>query len=144
VGYAEEAEWILNPNWAEGKHTSIQTGVKNLLEREPKLDAIILLTCDQPYVDESLLTALIETWRRTSAKIVASQYARTAGIPALFNRSMCSKLLRLTAPSGKRLIEAHAAECAFVPFPRGSVDVDTPENYVTLMRSRDGRVATHD
>jgi molybdenum cofactor cytidylyltransferase len=82
------------------------------------LDASLLQSCDQPFVTAAVLAQLIQL-RLTSGKpIVASAYATTLGIPALFDRSCFPDLLRLKEDSGaKKIILARPHDVVSFDFP---------------------------
>src|ERR1700686_4576160 len=98
---------IHNPKWERGLGTSIRIGLQHLLGAHPKVDAAVLLVCDQPFVEARTISALM-TMREDSGKpIVACRYANILGVPALFDRSCFEALLALPDDSGaKALIES--------------------------------------
>jgi len=122
---------IPNPDWSEGIASSIRAGVQHAQENE----AVLLMTCDQPLVDADALRQLIDL-RLTSGKpIVAAAYAKTIGIPALFDRSFFPELLRLLGDEGaKSILLAHREEVAEFSFPDAAIDVDTPGDLEQLER----------
>lgn len=124
---------VPNEQWTRGVGTSIRAGLRALLDAQPDLQSVVLLTCDQPFVDRTTLTRLIDKQRTSSKAIIASSYADTLGIPALFARSCFEELLALPDDSGaKPLIEARLAEVASIAFPRGEIDLDTPADLERL------------
>jgi molybdenum cofactor cytidylyltransferase len=124
---------IQNPNWQRGLGASIQCGLQHLINANAKLDAVVLLACDQPYVDARTIAALM-TMREDSGKaIVASRYASTLGVPALFDRSCFAALLALPDESGaKALIESRVRDVAEIEFEQGAIDIDTPADFARL------------
>ena len=99
--------------------------------------AFIALLCDQPFVTPELLHALVETWRQTGQPIVACEYEGDVGVPALFDQSLFAELRGLEGAAGaKQIFARHAADIARVPFPQGRFDVDTPEDYDALEKTR--------
>src|SRR5207302_6165205 len=75
---------VENPEWQQGLGTSIRCGLRSLLSSEPEVEDIVLLACDQPFVDASVITLLIRQRENSRKPIVASSYADTLVIPALF------------------------------------------------------------
>jgi molybdenum cofactor cytidylyltransferase len=120
--------FIVNPDWQQGMSSSMQAGLRFLMEKE-EIDQVLLMLCDQPFVDASLLDQLI-TARETSGKgIVVSAYSNTLGVPALFDRRYFEELLQLTGSEGaKKVIFKHQAEVHALDFPLGAVDLDTEED----------------
>ncbi len=127
------AHVLNNENWERGMASSIITGIKYLIHEHPDTDAAILLVSDQPYLDSALLNKMLAKQRETGLPIVACEYERGAGVPALFHKFFFSQLLALKGDAGaKRLINQNLNLVATVPFPLGHVDVDTPEAYQKL------------
>ena len=123
----------MNPDWQSGLGSSIVVGIRHAMNLAPDLDAAVLLTCDQPFVTAAVLAQLIQL-RLTSGKpIVASAYAETLGIPALFDRSCFPDLLRLKGDSGaKGIILARPHDVVSFDFPAGEIDIDTAADYEKL------------
>ena len=72
---------IEHPNWSNGLGSSIAVGVKHAVTITANLDAVILLSCDQPFVNAAMLRQLIQLHLENGKTIVASAYAETLGIP---------------------------------------------------------------
>ena len=122
-----------NSSWESGMASSISCGITNLQELAPESKAVILMVCDQPFVNAKLLNNLITKHKDTRQSIVASSYANTLGTPALFHQSLFSELLVLEGESGaKSLIKKYSLQTGFVSFDQGSIDIDTRENYRNL------------
>jgi molybdenum cofactor cytidylyltransferase len=97
------------------------------------ITGVILLTCDQPLVDAPLLEHLAAAQARSKKEIVASAYAGTLGVPALFERSCFDELLQLNDDEGaKKLILRDPSRMKLVLFPAGAVDIDTPADFRRL------------
>ncbi len=134
-----EAVLIQNPEWQRGLGTSIRCGLQHLLTVPSKLDAVVLLACDQPFVEARTIAALITMRENSSKPIVASRYANTLGVPALFHRSCFESLLALPDASGaKALIESGAFDAASIEFEKGAIDIDTPADLERLTSLEDG------
>jgi molybdenum cofactor cytidylyltransferase len=127
-------EIVENENWATGMSGSIRVGLKKLIA-DDQLKAVILMVCDQPFVDETLLEKLTAGFHETDALIVACAYRNTLGVPALFHRRLFPELLALDTPTGaKHLIQKYAGQAETISFPEGAFDVDTPADYENLMK----------
>jgi molybdenum cofactor cytidylyltransferase len=124
------ASIVLHPHWSIGLGSSIGVGVQHLIDSAAEADAAVLLACDQPFVNAATLRQLIQS-RLTSGKpIVASAYAGTLGIPALFDRSCFPDLLQLKGDSGaKGIIFSRQHDVAPFNFPAAAIDIDTPADY---------------
>jgi molybdenum cofactor cytidylyltransferase len=116
---------IHNNEWQRGMGGSIRLGVQRLCD----CSALVLLACDQPALNASIIRALIRTHEETGRPIVASRYAETLGTPALFSCDCFEELLRLPDNHGaKQLIAADPSRVASIEFADGEVDIDTPED----------------
>jgi molybdenum cofactor cytidylyltransferase len=126
---------IQNDNWQTGIASSISYGVKSLQDIAPMPDAVILMTCDQPFVSAGLLNELIAKQKETGKLIIASQYDDTIGIPALFHKSLFEQLTALKGDSGaKKLIGQNRDDVVTVPFAKGGIDIDTLDDYEALKK----------
>jgi molybdenum cofactor cytidylyltransferase len=123
---------VENEEWQRGIGTSIRRG----LERLPKdVEAAVLLTCDQPFLDAAIVRQLIAAHEETDKPIIASSYANTLGVPALFDRSCFDALLALPDATGaKAFILSRRNDVTSVPFARGEIDIDTPGDLERLTR----------
>ena len=127
---AKKVHWILNKNWSKGMGSSIKTGVHFLLSQNPNLEAIIISVCDQPYLNATIFNQLITTFQQTNASIVAASYEKIIGVPALFERTLFDKLQQLDGEEGaKKIIKNFSGKIATIDFPKGLIDLDTPEAY---------------
>ena len=126
---------VENRGWQLGLGTSIRCGLRHLCASVPDLEAVVIIACDQPFVEASTIAALIEERKQSGKPIVASSYAGTLGIPALFDRSCFEALLALPDDSGaKALIESRPDEVAQIEFEQGAIDIDTPADFERLTR----------
>lgn len=135
AGNLHDLEVIILPNdsWRRGIGTSIRTGVAALKD----CDALIILACDQPHVGATLIRQLVARHEETQKPMVASAYAGTLGVPALFGRSSFEQLSLLGDDEGaKILFSARPNEVAQVDFPGGAVDLDTPGDWARLSSAR--------
>jgi molybdenum cofactor cytidylyltransferase len=124
---------VSNADWRRGLGTTIRCGLRHLLASVPNLEAVVIAACDQPFVESGTIAALIAARERTGKPIVASSYANTLGIPALFDRSCFHALLALPDVSGaKAIIESQPNDVASIEFPNGAIDIDTPADFERL------------
>lgn len=124
-----------NKDWKTGMSGSIKIGLEKLLAHKTRIKSVIVLVCDQPFVDEKLLREIIKKFKETDALIVACEYQNTLGVPALFSAKLFPEIFALDAQTGaKQLIKKYNAQTAIVPFPEGAFDIDTPTDYENLKR----------
>lgn len=124
---------VLNTLWETGMASSVRAGVEALVRADADTSAAVLMLCDQPHVTADVISRLVEAHRATRKPVVASAYGEGFGVPALFGRALFAELARLEGAAGaKQVIKRHAAEAHFLSFPRGEVDVDTPDDFSRL------------
>ncbi|GAB3638595.1 nucleotidyltransferase family protein [Hymenobacter arcticus] len=125
---------IRNDAWADGMGGSIAAGLAELetAAEAPKVDAIVVILCDQPLLSEEVIGQLIVQFQATGQPVVASTYAGTQGVPALFSREVFPQLLALRGASGARELLQQYNHLPTVDFPGGATDVDTEAQYAAL------------
>lgn len=128
-------EIIFNPEWEAGMGSSLKAGLSHALSINPRTEAIIVMVCDQPQLRSYHVKSLLEKHKSTKALIVASSYASTIGVPALFDKKLFGKILELDDEHGaKKIIQQYQAET--IDFPEGVIDLDTPEEYGNFISSK--------
>lgn len=126
-----------NPHWEEGMASSIRCGLEMMLSVHTSIKGVVIMLCDQPFVNSTYINKLIDEFEEQQNPIVASYYGNSLGVPALFSRSLFKELSLLTGNEGaKKLIQIYKSESEVlpVPFPEGIVDIDTPEDYLGLQQ----------
>jgi len=126
---------VINPGWAEGIGSSIRKGVGFASEQTNTPEGILLMVCDQPYLNSGVLKNLLEKQKQTGKPIVACDYNGEIGTPALFHRSFFPDLVNLKGDTGaKKIMMSHEASLALIPFPLGHIDIDFPSDYELLKK----------
>ena len=119
---------IPNPHYQKGMSSSIKVGLEYMLKID-KPDQVIIMLCDQPFVDAKILNKLIATQKKESKGIIACSYSKTVGVPILFGSAYFKELMALTGDEGaKNIVLAHEDDLATVAFSKGKVDIDTEED----------------
>jgi molybdenum cofactor cytidylyltransferase len=129
-----DVQEVLNSSWETGMASSVRAGVEGLVSMAADVAAAVFLLCDQPHATSDVISGLLAAHRATGRPVIASAYGGSYGVPALFSRTLFAELTRLEGRSGaKEVIKRHAAEAHFLPFRRGEVDVDTPDDFSRLI-----------
>src|SRR6202012_5497823 len=79
---------IHHTGWRAGVGSSIRVGLAHAEALNPSLAALIILVCDQPYLNSEVLRSLVEKREESQKHIVACTYADTVGVPVIFDRSI--------------------------------------------------------
>lgn len=121
---------VVNRSWREGMASSIRAGVQAAHEAP----AVVLLPCDVPLLTAAVIRSLVEKYHQGHHTVVACRYGEVTGIPALFDRSLFDELAALEGDTGARkVLRAQEAAMGIIPFEGGLIDVDTPEQFETLV-----------
>lgn len=120
---------VVDAHWRLGMGHSLKAGLQALLRAQPALDAVIVSVCDQPFLTTSIFQLLLSQ----SAPLAACQYKHAWGVPARFSNAFFSELLGLGDEEGaKKILARHQHLLAFVSFPQGDLDIDTPADLLQL------------
>lgn len=130
----DQAIPVFNDQWEHGISTSIHAGLHELDVRAPEASGALVMTCDQPRLSADHVRTLLNTYiEQASPSIVASTYAGTTGIPAVFPRSVFSHLHALRGDKGARkLLVKPPCPVVPVPFDGGEIDIDLPADLANL------------
>ena len=130
----KEAEVIVNQSWKSGVASSISCGLRTLQKKFPEVDQVLFVLSDQPYLSIDLLRKMQKAASKLDTSITASRYDGVVGVPAMFDKSLFSKLGALEEDQGaKKIILANLDQTHFIEFERGEIDIDTQEQYQQLI-----------
>lgn len=125
---------IFNPQWPQGRATSLSAGARALLARHERPDAVIVQNVDQP-TRPAVVLRLLEELARASDEAVQPEYQGHGGHPVVVAGALLPELAGATeATLGLRaILEAHPPRRITFDDPIVRVDLDTPED---LARAR--------
>ncbi|AVR46830.1 nucleotidyltransferase family protein [Christiangramia fulva] len=122
----------INGEWNQGMSSSIIKGITSSEELE-KLDHLLILLSDQPFVNREKIEQLIRLQIENKSEATFSEYEGDIGVPAIFSRSVFQKLKELKGDHGaKKLIYNDKIEFQTIKFEKGNFDVDTKEDVELL------------
>lgn len=125
---------VMNQLWEEGMASSIRLGLQTAVQNNPPMDGVLLLVCDQPFVDAETIQQLLRLQHESGLPIAACSYANILGTPAVFHQSMFPHLLTLEGDRGaKKIMKEKESEVAKLHFQEGTIDIDTQEDYQRLV-----------
>jgi molybdenum cofactor cytidylyltransferase len=126
-------EICFNEDWQRGLSSSIKNGIETLLKIAPDIAASLITLADQPFVTANHLNLFAEKFFQTNCSIVAAQYNRTCGVPALFSREIFADFSGLSGDKGaKTIIEKHRERLSVINLPEAAQDIDTPQDFLNL------------
>jgi molybdenum cofactor cytidylyltransferase len=125
---------VLNEDWEQGIASSIHAGLRALDAVAPQSPGVLLMTCDQPRLTSRHPRALLESFlEQSDPTIIASAYAATVGVPAVFPRAAFPMLLELHGDQGARkLLLNPPCPLIQIDFPGGEIDIDEPADLTRL------------
>ncbi len=127
------ASVVINPGWEEGMASSLRVGL-DALEREARVEAVVLALGDQPSIPVEVVEGLVGEYQRDRPMAVVPRYRYTRSNPALVARPLWGRLMSLSGDVGARqLLAVHpewVREVYFdLPPPR---DIDTADDVAEL------------
>ena len=123
-------ETVLNHEPELGISHSIQLGLKAALDRNPSLDGVLFGVCDQPYLKQSSIERLIQTFSCTDKNIAALAWQESIGNPCIFGKKYYEELFALTLDvGGKKVLKRHPedVERVMVQEEKELIDIDTKD-----------------
>ncbi len=125
---------LRNQNWELGMGSSIQIGVKTILENNYLFDAVLISVIDQPLIQLSHYDDLITKFIKDSPPIVASDLGSRIGVPAIFSKAIFEELMQLQEDYGARyIVKKYLNEVKIIPLANQGIDIDTKEQYQKMV-----------
>jgi molybdenum cofactor cytidylyltransferase len=129
------ASVVVNRDWQEGLASSIRVAVESA---PPRCEGLLLLLADQVAVTADDLKHLYAAWKRHPILIVAALYDGAPGLPAIFPSWTFPGLLELRGDRDPRqVIRRNIDQLVRIPMPNASVNLDTPEDLLSVEQSGD-------
>lgn len=132
---AKHVEIVRNTLWQTGMGSSIAAGVRRHQELEADSGALAVLLADQPLVTSDHLRRMRRLLLDSGASTVAAEYNGTVGVPAFFRRQLLPRLAALSGEGGAKPLLRDSATVPF-PLPEAAIDIDTPEDFSRVSRTR--------
>ena len=136
VESVDGASWALNPDYLEGKTTSLKTGVA-AMAGQPVSD-VLLLNVDQPRSSDTVRT-LLERHVASSYRITIPTHGGKGGHPILISAELLPELAEIEEESQglKAVVRRHAeaTERFELDDPAVLWDLNTPEQYQEALDS---------
>ena len=124
------------PNAHEGQSESLKCGIRQA--QAIHMDAVLIVLADQPFITVQMLDEMIACMKNNrTCSFVATTLEQTIMPPVLLSSSMYTELLSLRGDVGaKALLQGNFLQKGYVlpcADQRLVFDVDTPEDYQTLL-----------
>ena len=127
--HAENFTIIYNNLFNEGLSSSIVTGIQYFKQNKFNFKGVLILLADQPAIESSYLKQMLELFENESGKIIASQYDKTFGVPALIPSRFFEDLQKIKGDKGaKAFLNEHKNNIITPKTTTNLVDLDTKED----------------
>lgn len=123
----------INPHQESEQLDSVRSAIRAV---EPDVAAVVVTPVDVPNTGTATVESVIRRFRSSGAPLVVPTYAGERGHPILVSRELFPEIQDHDLPEGMRsLMRRHADRVSEVPVddPDVLIDVDTPEEYRTLL-----------
>lgn len=131
-------EWTFNPDYLQGRTTSIKAGLRALDTRLP--ETILLLSVDQPRTAETIAEVL-QQHRSVSPMITIPTCGGKGGHPIVFDGALIDELGRIKEESQgiREVVQRHREGTRRVELGRDELlwDLNTPEQYRAALEGPD-------
>ena len=128
--------FLFNKHFKKGLSTSIVCGMQHLKKQLLPLDAVLVVLADQPEVNEGYLQELTTTFKKNKHQIIASDYHKNSGVPAIFPKKYFEELLLLEGDKGaKKFLQKYLSNTITIKRKHPFKDLDTQEEYLSYIKS---------
>ena len=138
VESVEGASWVLNPDYLQGKTTSLKIGVSALYDH--KVTDLLLLNVDQPRTAE-IVRILLTRHGSSESAITIPTYGGKGGHPILISAGLLPEMAVIEEETKGLLAvvrrHADATERFEMDDPSVLWDLNTPEQYEQALASED-------
>ena len=136
VAYAHGAFVVVNPDPSRGQFSSLQVGLREVLNRGR--DAAIITLVDRPPAAMTTVQTLREAFEMQQQKIwaVVPEYGQKHGHPYVTGREMIERFLREPTTGNARDVEhRYLDHIQYLPVsdPFVALNINTPEDYASLL-----------
>ena len=135
----ERVTWRLNPDYLQGKTTSIKSRSQSGVDSRQTVDTILMLNVDQPR-NAATVSSLLDQHRASGGLVTIPEYRGKGGHPILVSAFLLEELANIEeATFGvKAVVRRHQDATTRVPVDNPEVlwDLNTPEQYREALNSR--------
>jgi molybdenum cofactor cytidylyltransferase len=136
IVYARGASLIANPDPSRGQFSSVQAGLREVLNQGR--DAAMITLVDHPPVNAATIQTLLQAFEAADHNIwaVVPEFSGQHGHPYLVGREMMEAFLRVPATATAREVEhQHEEHIQYVRVddPLVVLNINTPEDYARLL-----------
>ena len=126
---SKNVQFIENTNFEDGLSSSIVSGIQYFKRKNFNFEGIFILLADQPAIDVAYIEDMLHLFKQHKDKIIASNYGKKLGVPAIFPKKYFSNLFLIKGDKGaKEFINNKKNEVLFSTIKTNFLDIDTRED----------------
>ena len=128
---------IFNGQPELGISLSIRLGIEAVIQEDRKVDGILFMVCDQPWLEKTTLVRLMSEF---DGGILALSYGERRGNPVIFSREYLKELSELSADiGGRRVMARHRENVRFLEVndEKELQDIDKREQIEVIERQEE-------
>lgn len=136
IAYANGASLVVNPDPGRGQFSSLQVGLREVLNRGR--DAALITLVDRPPANAATVQTLRDSFDAAPQSVWAlvPEFSGKHGHPVIAGREMMERFLREPATGNARQVEHRYQEhIQYLPVddPYVALNINTPEDYAALV-----------
>ena len=122
--------FTINKDYTKGISSSIIAGIKYIQKQEIQFDGLFIQLADQPAIELAYYREMIALFSKEKTKIIAANYGKKYGVPAIFPKAFINDLLKITGDKGaKEFLQKNKKEIVSPEVTVNLLDIDTREEY---------------
>lgn len=125
---SSDVHFVYNANFNEGLSASIVAGISGIELQHKNYEGVLILLGDQPAIEKTYLKAMIALFSVDTSKIIASDYGKKLGVPAIFPKSYFSELKKMSGDFGAKDILNKNGNVISLRMQTNFIDIDTEED----------------
>lgn len=126
---------FINTGWENGMGSSISCGIRQVIQKSPDANGVLITLLDQPLLTASYFEKMLSAFLPGSRQILVSRSASGwTGVPVLFDQCYFKELSELGNDEGaKKVFKRHEKSIIFLDGGELLEDMDTPLAYQQLL-----------
>jgi molybdenum cofactor cytidylyltransferase len=132
---------FINTDWESGMGSSISFGIRQIIQKFPEAEGVLITLLDQPLLTTSYFQKMLGEFHPESQQIMVSRSASGwTGVPVLFDQCYFKELSGLKNDEGaKKITKRHEESVILIDGGELLEDMDTQEAYQRLLEKQINR-----
>jgi molybdenum cofactor cytidylyltransferase len=132
---------FINTDWESGMGSSISFGIRQIIQKFPEAEGVLITLLDQPLLTTSYFQKMLGTSKPGLQQILSSRSSSGwTGVPVLFDKCYFKELTELKKDEGaKKITKCHEEKVILLDGGELLEDMDTQEAYQRLLEKQINR-----